>query len=75
MSEAKKSDLTTLGEIEPNKPIRSHGSVVDAEVYPDAVETDVDPNVARKTVNKVAEDAASKGMDRQLREDPTVISK
>jgi len=66
MSEEKKSDLTTLGEIEPNRPIRSHGSVV---------ETEVDPDVAQKKIDRVAEDAASKGMERQRREDPTVISK
>ncbi len=88
MSEEKKSDLTTLGEIEPEKPIQLNGRVVTTQVDSDSdvVRTRVDPNgrvidtgvypdAAERRIHKVAEEAAAKGMERQQREDPTVISK
>jgi hypothetical protein len=86
MSEEKKSDLTTLGEIEPTQPIRLNGRVVTTDADRDVAETGVDPNgrvidpgvyedAAERKIHKVAENAAAKGMERQQREDPTVFSK
>ncbi len=66
MSEEKKSDLTTLGEILPGSPIRSQAQVAEAEV---------DPAVVEKSVNSVADEVAAKGIERQQREDPTIFTK